>query len=144
MSRGKQTLSFMKKVLFFGALVFCTLSLNSCATIFSGTKETVTFQTEPAGAEVKVVRKNGTEEVVGTTPCTVPISKKTTEVKFSKENYYSENYPIRTHAKINGWYYVDMVELLAGLVGLPSTIVDLSTGAIYNLPNQVSLELKKK
>ena len=125
-------------------LVLGISSLQSCATIFNGTKETITFKTVPSGAEVKVVNKKGIEQSVGTTPCTVPVSKKTTEVKFSLENYYSENYALGAQAKINGWYYVDLVGILAGLIGLPSAIIDLSTGAVYDLPNNVSVELKKK
>ncbi len=131
----------MKNLIIICALVLLT---SSCATIFNGTKDTITFKTVPSGADVKVVNKKGIEQSVGITPCTVPVSKKTTEVKFTLENYYSENYAIRQQAKINAWYYVDLVGTALGLVGLPSTIVDLSTGAVYDLPNNVSVELKKK
>jgi hypothetical protein len=131
----------MKNLIFICALVLLT---TSCATIFNGTKETITFKSTPSGADVKVVNKKGIEQSVGVTPCTVPVSKQTTEVKFSKNNYYSESYFLRQNAKINAWYYVDLAGTVLGLVGLPSTIVDLSTGAVYDLPNNVSVELKKK
>lgn len=114
-----------------------------CATVFSGSSQTVTFQSEPPGADVVAVKKNGTEITVGTTPCTVDISKKTKEIKFVKENYYDEKYAIYANLKLNGWYFVDLFGCLV-LVGVPSAIVDMSTKSYYKLPESVNVELKKK
>jgi hypothetical protein len=127
-------------------LLFTTLVLafSSCATIFSGTTQVVSFESNPPGAEVVTIRKNGDEQKIGLTPCSVPISKKTKSVKFVKNDFYDETHPISQDAKINVWYYVDLVGILAGGIGIPSAIVDLSTGAILKLPSQVKVELKKK
>lgn len=42
----------MKKVL--PLSIIALLSLNSCATIFTGTKQTVLFKSEPAGATIEI------------------------------------------------------------------------------------------
>lgn len=127
-------------------LTFITLifAFSSCATIFSGTTQFVSFDSNPPGAEVVTIRKNGIEQKVGITPCTVPISKKTKRVKFTKSDFYDETYPIMQDAEINGWYWVDCVGILVSFVGLPAAIIDLSTGAYINLPSQVKVDLKKK
>ena len=61
-------------------IVLLSMTISSCATIFSGTTQTVSFDSFPPGAEVVTVRKNGEEQKIGLTPCTVPISKKTKSV----------------------------------------------------------------
>jgi len=129
----------LKSIVFVLLILVCT----SCATVFTGKNQAVTFQSEPSESTVVAVNKKGEETVVGTTPCTVEIAKKTKEVKFVKENYYTENFPISDKAKLNGWYYVNLAGCLV-LIGAPSAIVDLVTGAIYVLPDTVKVELKKK
>lgn len=131
------------KVLNLTLLIILTISTTSCATIFSGTTQSVSFQSEPSQANVSTIDKKGIETVIGTTPCTAVISKKTKKIKFEKENFYIETYPISSEAKINGWYYLDLIGCLT-LVGIPSAIVDLSTGSIINLPKTINVELKKK
>ena len=131
------------KVLNLTLLIILTISTTSCATIFSGTTQSVSFQSEPSQANVSTIDKKGIETVIGTTPCTAVISKKTKKIKFEKENFYIETYPISIEARINGWYYLDLIGCLT-LVGIPSAIVDLSTGSIINLPKTINVELKKK
>lgn len=46
------------------------LSLNACATLFTGTKDTINFNSNPAGATVLI---DGLE--VGRTPVTVPVKR---------------------------------------------------------------------
>jgi hypothetical protein len=132
------------KLLMISSVIVMSMTVSSCATIFSGTTQTVSFDSFPPGAEVVTIRKNGNEQKIGLTPCTVPISKKTKSVKFVKNDFYDETYPISQDAKINVWYYVDLVGIISAGIGIPSTIVDLSTGAYIKLPSQVKVELKKK
>jgi hypothetical protein len=123
--------------------ILILLTTTSCATIFSGSTQSVTFQSEPPQADVITVNKKGDEKTIGVTPCTVEISKKTRDIKFVKENYYAETFPIYGKARINGWYYLDLLGCLT-LVGIPSTIVDISTMSIITFPETVKVELKKK
>lgn len=118
-------------------------ALSSCATIFSGTTQAVSFDSYPPGAEVVTIKKNGDEQKIGLTPCTVPISKKTKSVKFIKTDFYDETYPLSQDIKVNGWYWVDLAGCLV-LIGSPSALVDMGTGAYFKLPSQVKVELKKK
>ena len=48
-------------------LTFITLifAFSSCATIFSGTTQAVSFDSNPPGAEVVTIRKNGDEQKIG-------------------------------------------------------------------------------
>jgi hypothetical protein len=128
---------------YFLVLTVIYLGLNSCATIFSGSNQAVSFETIPSGAEVKTVKKNGEEQTIGVTPCTVPISKKTKSIKFIKSNFYDEVYPMSSNLKLNSWYYVDLVGCIT-IVGIPSAVVDAVTNSYFNLPKQVKVELKKK
>jgi hypothetical protein len=118
-------------------LLITNFLFTSCATIFSGTKQTVSFQSNPPDADVVTVMKNGAELTIGRTPCTVEINKKTKDVKFVKQNYYTETYSLRLNGSINALYFVDCL-------GIIPAIIDLSNGAYIKLPGQVQVELKKK
>jgi hypothetical protein len=131
----------MKKLIFICALIMLT---SSCATLFKGTTQMVYFESSPPQADVVAVQKDGTKTTLGKTPCTVSVHKKTREIEFVKSDYYDEKYPLYANKKAEGWYYVDCVGTVCGLIGLPSMIVDLATGAAYKLPNDVKVELKKK
>jgi hypothetical protein len=126
-------------------IVLCIIALlfTSCATIFSGTSQPVSFESVPPGAEVVTIMKNGEQQTIGTTPCTVTISKKTKKVNFKKENFYDETYTMSGNLKLNGWYFVDLVGCFT-LVGIPSTVVDMTNNSYFNLPKQIKVDLKKK
>ena len=110
--------------------------LQSCATIITGTSDTVAFDSEPKGATVYAVSKKGKIEV-GTTPTISSISKKTTSIEFRKDGYYTEDKPVVS--SFNLWY---LGNLLLG--GIPGMTVDLITGSHVNLPDKIETELKKK
>lgn len=120
-----------------------SLLTTSCATIFSGTSQPVSFESVPSGAEVVTIMKNGELQTIGTTPCTVTISKKTKKVNFKKENFYDETYTMSGNLKLNGWYFVDLVGCFT-LVGIPSAVVDMTNNSYFNLPKQIKVDLKKK
>ena len=104
----------------------------------------VYFESSPPQADVVAVQKDGTKTTLGKTPCTVSVHKKTREIEFVKSDYYDEKYPLYANKKAEGWYYVDCVGTVCALIGLPSMIIDIATGAAYKLPNDVKVELKKK
>ena len=119
-------------------------SLTSCATIFSGTKQTVSFNSNPPDADVVTVMKNGSELTIGRTPCTVEIHKKTKDVKFVKQKYYTETYNLSKNISINPWLWADIASIVFLGTGLIPTAVDLIDGAWMTLPQQVKVELKEK
>lgn len=110
---------------------------SSCATIMSGSRQSVTFNSEPADANVYVIKKNNSDFLIGKTPCTVELSKKTQKVAFRKEGYYDVDYKLDRY--INGWYFGN---LLFG--GLPGMSIDLISGASSNIESSVKVQLNKK
>jgi hypothetical protein len=127
----------MKKI--FGlAVVSMALFLSSCATLVNGTKQNVSFNSEPSGATVILVNKKGMETSIGTTPMVTSIPRKTKDVKFSSEGYYTETYNARANANVHWLYWVDAI------CGLAPAIIDISTGGYIMLEENIKVELKKK
>jgi hypothetical protein len=127
----------MKKI--FGlAVVAMALFLSSCATLVNGTKQTVSFNSEPSGATVILVNKKGQETTIGTTPMVTAIPRKTKRVKFSSEGFSTETYDAYANASVHWLYWVDAI------CGLVPAIVDISTGGYILLEENVKVELKKK
>jgi hypothetical protein len=127
----------MKKI--FGlAVVSMALFLSSCATLVNGTKQTVSFNSEPSGATVILVNKKGQETTIGTTPMVTAIPRKTKRVKFSSEGFSTETYDAYANASVHWLYWVDAI------CGLVPAIVDISTGGYILLEENVKVELKKK
>ena len=111
----------MKKTVSVLVTISFILSLSSCATIFKGTSEEVSFNSEPQKAEVWV---NGTKR--GETPLALKLeSKRTYTIEFRKEGFESKSHTITNHVGA-GWIILDV---FAGLVGV---IVDAATGAWYS------------
>lgn len=98
------------------------ISLSGCATLFSGTSQELTFDSEPKGSTVSV---NGT--ILGVTPITTKVSKKEfwkndVNVSFEKEGYKKHTLVLNT--ELDSWVWGDII-CSAPL----STSVDAGTGA---------------
>ncbi|MDP5121017.1 MAG: PEGA domain-containing protein [Spirosomaceae bacterium] len=74
----------MKKKLNYLILGVAVFSMSSCATIFTGTKDTIRFNSVPEGAQVY---KDGLE--LCKTPCTVPVKRSINDVdiEMKKDGY---------------------------------------------------------
>jgi len=111
-----------------------TLGLSGCATVVSGTKQRVGFDSTPQGATAKL---SSGEEVK--TPGQLELSRSQTyDVIFEKDGYV----PAQSHIgqTTNSTVFGNI--LLGGLIGM---IVDSSTGAAYDLhPAIVSVTLVAK
>lgn len=103
----------------FGSL---TMLLSSCATIFKGSTDTVSFSSDPHGAKVYV---NG--QLMGTTPFQLDMkSNQTYTIEFRKEGF--ENRTVVLNNSVGaGWIVLDV------LFGLVPIIVDAATGNWYSL-----------
>ena len=98
---------------------------NSCALIFSGTKQGVQFDSSPPSADVYI---DGAR--AGTTPCKIELKKnKEYSIEFRKESYQSRTYRISNSVGA-GWVVLD---ILAGLVPI---VIDATTGAWYSLDQE--------
>ncbi len=92
-----------------------------CATIVVGDKQSLTFDSEPAGAQVIM---NGTP--MGVTPATITIKKsdyQNATVVFKKEGYTDQQATL--HTKTTGWFWGNII--FGGLLG---STTDSSTGAM--------------
>lgn len=112
-----------------GLLVLLTAT-GACATVASGNRQQVHFETYPPEATATV------DGLGFTTPADVNLKRKNTyEVVFEKPGY------IPAHRRIshstNPAFYGNII--LGGLIGM---IIDMSTGAYYNLdPDVLSVTL---
>ena len=72
----------MKKSIF--AISIASLLMTSCATIFTGTKDRITFNSTPAGA---TIYKDGVEQCK--TPCTLHVKRSLndTEIEYKLDGY---------------------------------------------------------
>ena len=106
----------MKKLILSIVLFSFTLC-SGCATIFSGSNEDISLDSEPQGAQVLV---NGTSH--GNTPLTLKLKKGGTyAIEFVKQGFQNKSLNM-TYSLGAGWLILD---ILSGLIGI---IVDASTG----------------
>jgi hypothetical protein len=121
----------MKKILL-GMIAVATLSFGS-ATMIKGSTQTVSFNSSPEGAIVKI---DGIATC--TTPCSVMVknSSKNKVVSFTKKGYSTMSIPMNSSFQA-GYFLLDI------LWDLGTT--DFITGALYEYePNNYMIELKKK
>ena len=123
--RKNKSLSFAS---FFGL----ALHLSACASIVTGSRQEVTFNSNPDEATVRV---NG--RTMGKTPITTSLKKESGQtLVFEKEGYKLLTMQLETH--LNPWFWGNIV--FGGLIG--STTDGLS-GAVYEYsPNQYMVTLQ--
>jgi hypothetical protein len=110
----------MKIKVIFIALI--CVYLSSCALVFKGTKQEVSFRSDPKRAEVYI---NGIR--MGETPLTLKlVTKQTYAIEFKIEGYKPKSVQINNKVGA-GWVVLDIV------LGLVPVIVDAATGAWYSL-----------
>lgn len=106
----------MKKIIIY-FLILTFLTYSGCATIFTGSNETVSLSSEPSGAKVLV---NGNDE--GKTPLALKLKKgKEYSIEFVKDGFESKSFRL-TYSIGAGWIILD---ILCGIVGV---VVDAVTG----------------
>jgi uncharacterized protein YceK len=120
------------------------LLLSGCASIFSGSTQTVTVNSEPVGAAVTVTNSAGAKVHSGTTPATFQLARgagyfraESYTIKLQKDGFAAKE--INVTGNINGWYFGNI--LIGGLIGMLA--VDPLTGAMYSFPDNVSAQLEK-
>jgi len=98
-------------------LLFSFILYNGCATIFSGSREDVSFSSEPSTAKVIV---DGQDR--GTTPLKISLKKgKDYHIDIVKDGYQKKTFTV-TYSLGAGWLILD---ILAGVIGV---VVDAVTG----------------
>ena len=109
------------------------IALQSCATIVSGSRQTIKFNSVPASATVFI-----NEVEIGKTPVEKALKRNQEYQVFIKMDGY-RTYQTTLSKKFNEWYIGNII--FGGLIGL---VVDPITGAIYKLtPNELTSRLEK-
>jgi hypothetical protein len=109
------------------------LSLQSCATLFTGTRDTIHFESQPSGAKVRI---DGLD--MGRTPLDLSVKRSLNEkvVNMSLDGYETRNFPLTSE--------FNAVSIL-NLFGLIGWAVDAATGSLmkYNM-KAYTIELEPK
>lgn len=108
--------------------------LTGCATIMDGSKQKISFSSNPSNAVVTVDGR-----IIGKTPMTEDLSTKDIHtVKMNIDGYHP--YEMTLTKKTNSWVWGNII--FGGFLGLG---IDAITGGLYKLtPEQVSADLKVK
>ncbi|GAC1708531.1 MAG: hypothetical protein NVS9B7_24980 [Flavisolibacter sp.] len=107
---------------------------SNCASIVSKNHWPFTVDSDPAGARVVIINKNGMEIFRGRTPTILNL--RSGSSFFVRESYVvslaSEGYEtkkVNVECKLNGWYFGNII--FGGVISL--LIGDPATGAMYRL-----------
>jgi hypothetical protein len=113
-------------------LLSTIIMLSSCATIISGSRQTVEISSEPSSAKVYI-----NEIEIGTTPVQRKLKRNQEYQLILKLDGY-KTYETKLERKFNAWYIGNV--LIGGIIGL---IVDPITGAMHKLkPEEINGNLK--
>lgn len=132
----------------FVILLLIVFIMPSCASIFTKTSYPVSINSNPEGAKISILDKDGKEVFNGVTPATAILngsSKYMSGARYTvllKTPGYEEHTAYIT-SKIEGWYWGNI--LLGGVIGM--LIIDPLTGAMYKLdttPINVTLSKENK
>jgi len=117
-------------------IALTALSLGGCATVMEGTGQSVAVATNPPGATCSIDREGVRLGQVASTPGSIHIDKsgKDLQVSCSKDGYRPATIAQSPH--FTGTTFGNI--LIGGGIG---AIVDASTGANYEYPAQISMDL---
>ena len=112
--------------------------LLSCSTIMKGSRQSVNVESTPAGASC-IMRREGTVLARRKTPFVTNIEKDSDEIitECKKRGYHRGMNS--TDSDVSGWVWGNI--LFGGIIGLA---VDAGTGAMYEYPSNIYLNLDKK
>jgi hypothetical protein len=116
------------KIIFKPMLLLYVLTLSSCATIISGSRQNVEIASEPSAAKVYI-----NEIEIGTTPIQQNLKRNQEYNLMLKLDGYA-TYETKLEKKFNAWYIGNIA--FGGLIGI---IIDPITGAMYKLkPEEIN------
>jgi hypothetical protein len=117
-------------------LLALVATLPACATITSGSSQSVTVITEPAGAACNLQREGATVGVVNPTPGTVQISKSVQDISVRCTRQGHSPGVVALPAQFQAMTLGNV--LLGGLIGIA---VDAASGAMGRYPESVTVSL---
>jgi hypothetical protein len=125
----------MKRTIFALSFLFCTILLfTRCATLIHGSRQDVSFSSNPSRAFVSIDNVE-----MGTTPVTLRLKRNMHHAVVIKLDGYQPYETILTR-KVSGWLAGNI--LFGGLIGI---VVDAAGGGMYKLtPDQIQAELRNQ
>ncbi|WP_295486946.1 hypothetical protein [uncultured Pseudomonas sp.] len=125
------------------SILLTLATLQGCASIAGDSSYPVAVSSTPPGANFEVADKRGTVLHEGQTPAVVVLPSsdgyfkgQTYSFTFRREGF--ADHRVELDSTISGWYWGNI--LLGGVIGM--LIVDPLTGAMYKLPQDVTVELE--
>jgi len=118
------------------AVLFVLLITVGCATIISGTKQSIGVNSSPTNAEVVIMTKGGIKVFSGRTPASAPLQRMNEYMVTVSMSGYQDQTIWITHS-FNGWVIGNLI--CGGVLGL---VVDAVSGSIWNLePDSIIVTL---
>ena len=124
------------KLISLTSIIFSSIILSSCATMFSDSDYPVQVTSNPSDASFKVTNNSGMVVHSGRTPASINLSAKKGyfssakyNIVFEKPGYATQTIPF--HADLDGWYIANIFNPFGGGIGL--LIVDPLTGSMWKL-----------
>lgn len=122
----------MKKYLVIAAGLLCSFVISGCSTIVHDSRQNVAVHTTPSGAEVLL---DGQQQVA---PAVFRVKGSSSYNVIANKNGYKT-----AHAHVDGSFRFGSTIFGNILWLIPGLIVDLATGAAYEMQNQVTIPLHK-
>ena len=137
----------MKKLLI-TSMVALTIGLNGCASIITGSSQTLTFTSVPESATIEIKNRNGVKVHTGQTPATVSLKKgagyfkpESYQVSFSKPGYQTKT--VEVTGTLSGWQLGNIifggliqVFVVFGIHGLIMTTI--MTNVFSGIPDPIT------
>ncbi|MFI3218637.1 MAG: hypothetical protein QX189_05890 [Methylococcales bacterium] len=127
------------------SLLLCTTVLSGCASIISGSSSPVRIASTPEQADFTITNEDGIKVHSGITPSTVTLKSgagyfdgASYSIDYSKDGYNPQTATL--DSGVNGWYFGNL--LFGGFLGL--LVIDPATGAMFDLPDDLSVSLMKQ
>jgi hypothetical protein len=116
--------------------IAASLSLSACATVMSGTDQSIAVATDPPGASCSIDR-NGTHiGLVSPTPGSIHLDRSKDDLTFTCKDPGYQDAKLSQSPHFTGATFGNI--LIGGLVGVA---VDAATGANFRYPDNVSIPL---
>ncbi len=120
-----------------GLVAALGMLLPGCATITKGGQQTVTVNTDPAGASCSLTRDGKPLAVVNPTPGSIPIEKASGDIAVACKKGGYKDAAGALASEFQAWTFGNVI--LGGIVGI---VVDAASGAMHQYPAMLTITLE--
>jgi hypothetical protein len=123
----------MKTIFNLVLAIAITISIQSCATLFTPSKQSITFESTPPGAKVSI---NGIDK--GVTPCVVMVKKQleSPTITYRLEGYETRNFDLEKSLALASVF---------NTINIFGWLIDIASGKVTSYDNTLyQMEMYKK